>query len=66
MTYVPPSPIGARIGHFRLVLGLPGFALGPPGFLDTNMLVSATRKSGIEGIAQRKAPIQGSSCCGGI
>ena len=27
----------ARVGHYRLVLGL---ALGPQGFLDTNMLLS--------------------------
>ena len=31
-----------------------GVTLGPQAFLDINMLVSATRKSRVEGIAQRE------------
>ena len=43
-----------------------GFALGPQGFLDTNMLVSATRKSHVGGIAQHEPPTQVVSRCSGI
>ena len=31
-------------------------ALGPQRFLDTNMLISATQKSRVGGMAQREAP----------
>ena len=50
--YTPPARLGARAEHYRLALGLPGFALGlsgfvlgQQGFLDTNMLVFTTKCS---------------------
>ena len=38
----------------RVALGRLGFALGPQGYLDTNMSVSATRKFPVGDLAQRK------------
>ena len=70
---IPPAHVGASVGHHRLALGLPGFVfgllgftIGPPGIFDTNMLVSATQKSPIGGIAQREGLTQGSLHCSGI
>ena len=37
---------GARFGHCRIALGI---GLGPPGLLDTNMLVLVMRKSRVGG-----------------
>ena len=48
------------------MLGKLGAALGPQEFLDTNMLVSAMRKSSIGGIAQRESPTRVVSRCSGI
>ena len=60
--YILLSRVGACIGHYRLALGLPSYALGPPGFLDTNMLVAAMRilALGVTPNAkpQHKAPIR--------
>ena len=48
----------ACVGHYLLVLGIIGshwgFTLGPQGFSDNNMLVSATQKSHVGGTAQRE------------
>ena len=45
---IPPARVGARVGHYRLALGIIGshwgVVFGPQEFLDTNMLVLATRK----------------------
>ena len=38
---------GAALSQGCFSFGPPRFQLGPLGFLDTNMLVSATQKSGI-------------------
>ena len=46
--------------------GSRGFALGPCGYLDTNMLVSATPKSRVGGIVQHKALTRVVSRCSGI
>ena len=53
----------ARVEHCWLMLGVP---LGPQGFLDTNMLVSATQKSRVRGLAQCEPPTRGVSQCSGI
>ena len=63
-TYIPPARVRlvlgikgshwallTRVGHYWLALGV---ALGPQGFLDINMLVLATRKSRVGGIAKHQ------------
>ena len=47
------------LGVGGLELGVGGLALGLQGFLYTNMLVSANRKSHVRGIAQRETPTRG-------
>ena len=43
-----------------------GVTSGPRDLLDTNMLVSATRKSRVGVITQHKDPMRGGWRCGGI
>ena len=53
--HIPLAGAGAGIGHYSLVLGIwpsQGISLGLQTFLDTNMLVPATQKSHVGGIAQ--------------
>ena len=47
MTYIPHACVG-------LVLGLWGFILGPRGFPDINMLVSATQTTHVGGRTQHE------------
>ena len=54
-----------HVGHYKLALGLQGFALSLPGFLDSNMLVSAMLNSHVRGIAKHEAPMQGGWRCNG-
>ena len=49
-------PSLTHTGHYWLELGV---ALGLQGFLDSNMLVSATQKSRIGGIALHEPPMRG-------
>ena len=58
--------LGIALGVQGFVLGVRGFALGARGILDTNMLVSATLKSCVGGIAQREAPTRVVSRCSRI
>ena len=47
----PERPLEfSPVGQGGFALGLWGFALGPRGFSDTNMLVLATRKSHVGGL----------------
>ena len=51
--------LGVALSAPGFTLGAWGFTLGPRRLLDTNMLVSATQKSRIGSITQRKAATQG-------
>ena len=51
-------PLELPLDTLGFVLGLSGYALGLPGFLDTNMLVSAMGKSRVGDIAQREAHVR--------
>ena len=57
-TYIPPARIGLKLGPWGFAFGFQGFALGPHGFSDTNMLVSATQIACIGGRTQCEAPMQ--------
>ena len=65
-TYIPPVHVGVELGVYVIALGKLRVALGPQEFLDTNMLVSATRKSRVGGIAQSESPTRVVSRCSGI
>ena len=67
--YIPSARVGSgmlRLWSGMLHLGQGCFTLGPRGFLDANMLVFPTRISRVEGLDQRKAPMQRGSRCSGI
>ena len=64
--YIPPARVGVHVGYHRLTLGSPGFALGLPGFLDTNMLVRVTQNARVGGHTKREAPTRVVSRCSGI
>ena len=66
INYIPLVHIGPRDGCNGVPLGGLGFALGPQGFLNSNMLVSATGKSHIGGIAPREPPTRVVLRCSGI
>ena len=65
--YIPPACVKARVG---LVVVRVGYVIAHIGsvrhFLDTNMLVSVTRKSRVWGHAQRESATQASSRSVGI
>ena len=58
--------VGVVLGVQKVVLGKLGVALSPQGFLGTNMLVSATQKSRVGGIAHREPQTRAVSRCSGI
>ena len=60
-----PKLVGSRIGLIRTHIGLIG-ALGPRGFLYTNMLVSLTPNCRVGGLNQRDGPTQVVLHCSGI
>ena len=55
--------LDACIQHYRLASGL---ALGPWGFLDTNMLASAMQIAGVGGRTNNEAPMRMGLRSGGI
>ena len=73
MTYISSAQVGLALGPLGLTLGLWGFvlvllafALDPGGYLDTNILVAAKRKSRVGVITQQEDPTQRGLCCSGI
>ena len=55
-TYIAPACVGLALDPWIFVLGLWRFRLGPRGFSDTNMSVSATQKSRVGRITPTQGP----------
>ena len=58
--------MGIIDSRWALLACVGGVTLGPQGVLDTNMLVSPTRKSWFEGLDQFEAPTRMVLRCNGI